>query len=260
MSNPPLSSSAPLTPLPPPQRLHLSDLKASLSHGWATFVDLRQIAVTYALIFACIGLVLMLCVEVASVAPMVLPLAGGFMLVGPLLITGYFALANAHARRETLRLADIWRVVRASPSPMWVIGLVCGLLFLIWMTDAATLYGFMVGREPRILSGLLPTDAALNSFFLWSSVMGAILAFIIFAVTAFSVPLIFDRRASVVAAVAASVRGVFGNFRLMLLWASLLAVSIIGAILLLPLFPVVFPVLAFASHHLYRRVYPLPVA
>jgi hypothetical protein len=48
-------------------------------------------------------------------------------------------------------------------------------------------------------------------FHLWTSLMGAVLASIVFCITAFAVPLLFDGRASLVQAVTASVRAVFAS-------------------------------------------------
>jgi uncharacterized membrane protein len=86
--------------------------------------------------------------------------------------------------------------------------------------------------------------------------MGTALAFAIYAVSAFSVPLLFDRRANLIGAVSASVRAVFGNFVVALAWALVLAVAMIGSILLLPLFIIVLPWLSYASYALYREFYP----
>lgn len=86
--------------------------------------------------------------------------------------------------------------------------------------------------------------------------MGAVLAFIIFAISAFSVPLLCARRAGLVRAVSASVRAVFANFGVVMVWAVLISTLTIGSILVLPLFLVVFPLLAYASDAIYRQVFP----
>ena len=70
-------------------------------------------------------------------------------------------------------------------------------------------------------------------------------------------PLLHYGRANLIQAVVLSVRAVFGNFLLALLWGVLLAAGVIGSILLLFPFPLVFPLLAYASHTLYQQVFPL---
>ncbi len=57
-----------------------------------------------------------------------------------------------------------------------------------------------------------------------------------------------------------SVRIVMRNFVPAMSWALLLSAATIGSILLLPLFPLVMPVMAYASHELYNIVLSDPIA
>ena len=92
---------------------------------------------------------------------------------------------------------------------------------------------------------------------LWGSLMGSVLAFIIFAISAFSVPLLYQSRTNLVSAVTLSVKTVFGNFISSIIWGILLSVLTIISIIILPLFIVTLPVLAFASYSLYKRIFPM---
>ncbi|MDO9064095.1 MAG: hypothetical protein Q7U25_02660, partial [Sulfuricella sp.] len=96
----------------------------------------------------------------------------------------------------------------------------------------------------------------LMSFILFCSLTGSVLAFMIFAISAFAVPLIYSRRMGLANAVGASVRAVFGNLGTMIAWGIILTVGIVGTILLfMPLFVVALPVLAYASERAYRDMY-----
>lgn len=236
--------------------LGFASLRRALHTGWRRFSLARNLCVSYALLFTVLGALLLGALEAATVTPMAIPLAGAFMLIGPILLVGYFAVGDALAERRTPRLVDILRAYREAPRQLWVLALVCALLFMIWLTDAATLYGFMVGRVPSGLAQLIAERSDVARFLMWSSLMGGGLAFIIYTVTVFSVPLLFYRRCALVGAVIASVRAVFSNLAVLLAWGGFLALSCIGAILLLPTFPLVFPVLALASHALYREAFP----
>jgi uncharacterized membrane protein len=103
---------------------------------------------------------------------------------------------------------------------------------------------------------MLPVPENVAGFMFWGLVSGAGIAFLLFAISAFSVPLLCERRAGLVEAVVASVRLVFRNFFAAMAWALLLAAGIIGSILLLPLFLFALPLLAYASHALYVAVLP----
>jgi len=88
-------------------------------------------------------------------------------------------------------------------------------------------------------------------------VSGAIVAFLLFTVSAFSVPLLCERRAGLVEAVVGSVKVVFGNFLVAMIWAVLLSTTIIASILFLPLLLLTLPWLAYASRALYRAALPV---
>ncbi|MBK8400883.1 MAG: hypothetical protein IPL29_07430 [Propionivibrio sp.] len=78
----------------------------------------------------------------------------------------------------------------------------------------------------------------------------------IFSISAFSVPCSTTGGLDWVQAIVSAVTAVFANLLPSLLWAVILAVTIIGSILIFPLFLLTFPVLAFASHALYRELFP----
>jgi uncharacterized membrane protein len=230
----------------------------ALRYGLRSFREARIASICFSMVFALLALVMFAGAEHAGVAPMLLPLAGGFMLVAPALLCGFLALAEGLRSNTVPAALDAFRGFRRYTREMFALSLVCLLLFMIWVTDAATLYGFMIGRQPMGWQDLLsPADAVLK-FTGWSALMGGVLAFVIFSVTVFSVPLLYYRRARLVRAVVLSVRGVFANFVVCLGWGIVLATMTIGSILLLPLFVMVFPVLAFASHALYQEVFPAP--
>ncbi len=247
--NVPLPSSSP----PSPCKFTLASLGRALVTGWRTFAAHPRPSMAWALPFAVVALLLWLILGQAAVAPMALAVSGGFMLIGPLLLVGYFELADCNARGETAGLAQALAAYRRAPAGLWAMGAICAFFYLIWITDAATLYGFIVGGEARGFATLLDPATEVRHFVLWSSLMGAALAFMIYAVTAFAVPLLHYRRATLIPAVALSVRTVFGSFPAALAWGLLLAGGGIASIIVLPLFPVVFPVLAYASHALYRE-------
>ncbi len=237
-------------------RLTFTSLFRALGRGWQLFLYTRSLSVSYAMIFAVIGLLILIGIERASFAPMIFPLAGGFMLIGPVLLTGFFSVADRVARCETFGFSDIVSGFSKTSSELLAVGFVCTLLFIIWVTDAATLYGFMVGRTPVSFLVLVSPSNSVLSFLMWSSVLGTVLAFVIFSISAFSVPLLYYRRAGLVRAIYLSVSAVFANLAPSLSWALILSVTIIGSILIFPLFLLTFPVLAFASHALYRELFP----
>jgi uncharacterized membrane protein len=236
--------------------LKVASLSRAIRRGWEMFVRTRPLSVSFAMIFAFVGVVILVAIERASFAPMIFPLTGGFMLIGPLLLTGFFAVADRMAVGEASSFSDIAYGFSRTSREMLMLAFVCTLLFMIWITDTATLYGFIVGRTPTPLLQLVSPSRDVVSFLCWSSLLGALLAFVIFSISAFSVPLLYYRRAGLVRAVQLSIGAVLANLVPCLLWAVILSVSIVVSILIFPLFLMAFPVLAFASHALYRELFP----
>ncbi len=239
-----------------PAPLQLDDIGASIGVGIRHFRAIPLLSIGLAAVFAIIGLLLFIALDIVAIAPISLSLAGGFMLIGPILLAGFFALSD-HVRAGTPASAeDILQGFRRMPRGGWVVSFVCALLFLIWITDAGTLYGFMVGREPTRFAHLLQLNQSVVEFVLFSSIMGAVLAFILFTVSAFSIPLLYDHRANLVSGVSASVRTVFTRFPTVFTWALVLTGIIMLSALLLPLLLVTLPVMAYASRELYFRAFP----
>jgi uncharacterized membrane protein len=241
------------------RKVSFSHIRSWIGHGWRMFRQTQNASMAYAGIFAVIGAILLIGAVKLDIAPMAFPLAGGFMLVGPAFLAGFFHVASLRAQQKPVRFADFFRGFRHGPAALWVISVVCAFLFLVWLTDAAIVYSLYFGTAPilgslELIAGL-GEGGKLLSFILFCSLTGSVLAFMIFAISAFSVPLIFSRRLELANAVGASVRAVFGNFGVMIAWGTILTVGLAGTILLfMPLFVMVFPVLAYASERAYRDV------
>jgi uncharacterized membrane protein len=236
--------------------LSLAGIRQALAAGWAMANATRGIGIAYATLFTLVGAIILGLLLTQGFTPFIIAAAGAFMLIGPGILAGFFGIAHAHERGESAAIGNIAAGFAAAAGAVWVIALVCALLFMIFVTDAAILYSYMVGVAPVWLTELVPATPGVMSFLFWGAVSGFVIALLLFCISAFSVPLLCERRAGLVNAVVASVRVVFGNFPLAMLWAALLSTLIIGSILLLPLLPLTLPWLAHASRALYRQTFP----
>ncbi len=232
-----------------------------LQSGWAGYRATLGPSTLFATLLALIGAAGMALFVGLGLAPMVYPWAGAFMLAGPALLCGYFELASRRRRDGRAGLGSLWAGFRGSPPALWLIGLVTAALLMIWMTDAAIVYALYFGHAPVHLDWALLDDPArrdaLWSFFVFCTLLGSVLALLVYAVTAFGVPMIYFDRLPLTRAVGRSVRLVAANPATMFAWGVLLTVAVIGSILLfLPAFVVLFPVLAHASEAAYRQACP----
>ncbi|WP_346285515.1 DUF2189 domain-containing protein [Zoogloea sp.] len=229
-----------------PRRVSIACLKAVLAAAWRGLwrAPVSTPALAVAAVPAVVGTLILAGLLQTGLAPMVLPMAGGFLLVGPAAWPVFLALRRAGSLRGAAA------ALQGVPRGLWALAGVCLLLFLIWMSDAATVYSFMIGGETGIGAERVAW------FLLLTSVMGVVLALIVFCIAAFSVPLLLDRRAGLVPAVMASVKAVFTSPGAMLLWAGVLGVTGIASALCPLLLLPVLPWLAFAGDLLYLEIFP----
>lgn len=239
--------------------LTLASLSRALARGRATARRAGWIGIAYASIFAVFGALIIGGLLRSGMTPAVFAAAGAFMLVGPITLAGFFGIARAVELGRKPSADDLFNGFHHPPAALWVIALVCALLFAIFVTDAGILYSYMVGGAPLYPADLPALPTAASRFVLWAGVSGAVIALLIFTVSAFSVPLLCERRTHLVGAVVISVRVVLRNFPVTLLWAVFISVTTLTSIVLLPLFPFLMPMLAYASHALYREALPLAV-
>lgn len=240
----------------------LKDIPEALGAGWRAFRAQPGPSLVLGGLFAAIGIALFLVLELLGTSPLTLVLVGGFLLVGPALPAGFFGLYRRHERGDPTGIGDTFRGFAEAGGGFWVVAGLCGFLFLVWVTDAGVLYAFQVGASPITEAGTSHWDwtnfhPGVHSFVLWAIPVGAFLAFGLYLISAFSAPLLYERRTEVIPAVVASIRTVLGNLVPALTWALVIVLGIVPSILIPVLLPITLPILAYGSFALYRRTFPL---
>jgi uncharacterized membrane protein len=239
-----------------PRRFGRAEIIQALRAGWLQTRATLAPSLAYAFLFTALGALIIGLLLALGFTPYIVAAAGAFMLVGPAILPGFFGIGRALDAGRKAGVGDALQGFRDAAAGFWALAFVCALLFLIFVTDAAILYSYMVGGAPQRLADLIPTPPGVASFLFWQAVSGCALAFLLYTVAAFAMPLLCARRAGLVDAAVASVRAVFGNFPAALLWAALLACLTIVSILALPTLLVTLPWLAFSTRALYRQVFP----
>jgi uncharacterized membrane protein len=244
--------------LPAVRTLHPADLMQALKKGVDDFRAMPTHAVFLSLIYPIVGLVIARAALGYEVVPLLFPLAAGFALLGPIAAIGLYELS----RRREMGLTTTWEDafgVFHSPSIVGIaaLGLLLLVIFGIWIAVAQSIYVAHFGyREPASILGFLKqvlTTSTGHRMMLLGNGIGFLFAVLVLAISAVSFPLLIDRRASAMGAVATSLRVVAKNPGTMALWGLIIAALL--AIGSLPLFfglAVVMPVLGHASWHLYR--------
>jgi len=258
LTDPPAAS-----PLPDIGSLSLSDLWAALRAGLR---DFRR-APAYGLFFSAVyvlGGFAMVWLGAGTVT-WTLASALGFPLAAPFAAVGLYEVSRRLETGQPLGWAGVLGVVWAERGRQipWM-GAIIVIYFLFWTFLAHMIFAVFMGLQQMTnVSGsfeVFLTPQGLRMIGVELGV-GAVLAYLLFAMTVVSLPLLLEKEVDFVSAMLLSIRCVAENPVVMLVWAALIAGLTLLA--LLPWFlglMVVLPVLGHATWHLYRRALTEPEA
>ena len=180
----------------------------------------------------------------------------GFLLVAPLLATGLYAVSRELEQGRPASLRTAWAAWRPRDARLVGFGLLLALAGTGWVLTSASLITLFAAEpvgSPADFLRVVVLGTQDHLFAVWLALGGA-LAAPVFASSVIAIPLLLDRRDTVLVAVLTSVRAVLLNPLPMALWATLIMALTVLAMLgtaLLGLV-VVLPWLAHASWHAYR--------
>lgn len=220
--------------------------------GWlrAGLADLKARpakALLYGLIVTGLGWAALAALFVSGLGWMILPALGGMLLLLPLLSAGLFLMVREGGERPS---SQNW-------TQLMVLGTCLMVLQMAWLRAATISFALVFGLKPfpgptESLIYLVSMPEGWVMLFLGSALGGLFAAFG-FAVTAFSVPLVLDRKIDAFSAMGTSFSTVTHNLPVTLRWAAVITglyiVSVVTGGLL---FVAIFPYLGFCTWRAYR--------
>ncbi len=248
------------SPLPQIGKLTPPELIVCLKAGWSDFRAAPQFGLFFSAVYV-LGGFLMLWLSAGHVT-WVLATSLGFPLAAPFAAVGLYEVSRRLEDGEPLRWGAVLGVVwdeRHRQIP-WM-GAIIVIFFLFWTFLAHMIFALFMGLSAftDVTWEVMLTGPWLRMA-LAEVVVGGAVAFLLFAMTVVSLPLLLEREVDFVTAMLLSIRTVRENLGVMLVWAAVIAVLTLLA--LLPWFlglMVVLPVLGHATWHLYRRALYDPV-
>ncbi|MEJ6401648.1 DUF2189 domain-containing protein [Yoonia sp. 2307UL14-13] len=236
--------------------LQVADLRAALSAAWRDFRRAPQFGLFFSAVYVLGGFVLLWLG--AGHVTWILTASLGFPLIAPFAAAGMYEVSRRIEQDQPLIWGEILGVVWAERGRQlpWL-GAIIVIYFLFWTFLAHMIFALFMG-----LSVMTNVSDSWDIFLTPNGLMmigvevivGAVLAFLLFALTVISLPLVLDREVDFVTAMLVSMQAVQRNRVVMLIWALIIAVATFAA--LLPWFlglMIVLPLLGHATWHLYRR-------
>jgi uncharacterized membrane protein len=225
-----------------------------LAAGWRDLWAAPQISLTYGTLFAAISMGLSLALAAGGIEALVLSLAGGFLLIGPIAAIGLYETSRRLAAGERVTLGAIATAVFRAPGQLGFFGAILAFAYFVWLQLALLMLMLFLGSKPlppasEFIPTLLFTPHGLG-LLVSGTIVGGALAFVVFAISAISVPLLMTRRMDAVSAMAASVAAVRTNPMAMTLWAALIAgFMALGIATLFVGLAIAFPLVGHATWH-----------
>jgi len=239
--------------------LSFSDLRRALAQGWRDFVARPGYGLFFAAFYAIGGLGLVYGLFTLGEGAWSIPVIAGFPIVAPFAAVGLYEVS----RRRQLGLpiharAILWALRGRGDDQILMIAGIVFVAFSFWMILAHGIFAIFMA-ESGIGSetiDLLASPAAI-AMLIVGSLVGALFAFALYAITVISLPMLVDRDVDFITAIIVSLGTIRSNKAVMTGWAAIIAITLFVA--MIPAFAglfIILPVLGHATWHLYRRAVP----
>lgn len=248
---------------PSPRRVPFDAPWAWLAAGWRDVWSAPHVSLAYGMAFAVAAAVISVGLLEVEALSLFLALAGGFLLIGPFLAVALYVTSRRLAQGKDVVLGDVIFAWLSGRGQIGFFGAALLFIYLVWLQLALLLFMLFLGGSglpppSRFMHELLFTPQGLGLLVV-GTIVGGVLASIVFAISAFAVPMLLVRQMDAVSAARASVEAVVRNPKPMALWAALIVVIMAAgfATLLIGLV-VAFPLIGHATWHAYVDVFGDP--
>lgn len=215
--------------------------------GWADMTRAPRLSLTYGAVLMALSMLIAAFTWRFGTMALYIGLATGFVFIGPVLAVGLYSISRQLGKGLTPVMGYCLREGTYHIRELLVLGIILLVVLLVWARAAATVHVFFPAEPNPDLEQLLP-------FLGIGSVVGAVFASIVFAASAFSLPMILDRKVDAITACVTSINAVLRNKKPMLLWAALIGLSVLLGFATACLgFAVLLPLIGHATWHAYQE-------
>jgi len=245
-SQSPMSNTDSLPFVAPCRVLSVSAPLRWLRRGWRDVLAAPYQSLFYGLLLTLLSAVIAMLTWRLGMLALYLGLASGFVFIGPFLAMGLYSISYQLEMARTPTLSFSLSEGRQHVRESLVLGLALLVVLLVWARAATLTNVFRPTSTIVSWRDLLPYLGI-------GTAVGAVFSAIVFAATAFSLPMLLDRRTDAITAVVTSINATLRNKRAMLLWGlSIVALVLIGFATFLIGFIVLLPLIGHATWHAYR--------
>jgi len=231
-----------------------------LEKGWKDMIRARRYSLTYGAVIVLISGLITLGLMSEGLFFIVPFLAAGFYLLAPIIGLGLYQMSSHLEKGEPLQFCQALEAWRRNQGQLGVI--TAGLLIImqLWMMSNFVLFALLyTGMHPPLENFFSKVflSGENNAFAFASLTVGFVLAWVAYAISAVSVPMLMDRKVDGFTAIRTSVRAVTENWPAMTLWAALIVFFIgLGIVTFYVGLFIALPLVGHATWHAYRDLVP----
>jgi uncharacterized membrane protein len=226
--------------------------------GWQDLRHAPAVSLLYGGAFVLAGYLILLGLLASGLGSLIPMMVAGFLLVAPILAVGFYEVSRRLERKEAVTWAAIFGALRARAPALAGMGLVLMLSLAAWAQVALLIFMMFFHSAPPAVDDFvynLLTAPNAVAFLAFGTVVGSVIAAIVFAITAVSIPMMLDRDVSAIEAMATSVAAVLANWRVMMGWAATIVVLMgVGVATAFVGLAVTLPLAAYATWHAYQAL------
>lgn len=209
------------------------------------FKNAKLISFTYGAIFTLLPLGIYFLVYATEWHLVIFPAMVCFMLIGPFLAAGLYDVAWQFEKKNKPSLRHSLKAMSRNAVNEWGFGLFLMILMIFWLRVASLIHALY----PEYLDF---TFANAWPFLALGTAVGAGFTTLVFFISAFTQPILLERKVDLATAVLTSMNAVWRNKVPMFVWACVIMFSVfLGFVTFFAAFLVIMPLLGYASWHAY---------
>ncbi len=229
----------------PCKELDLGDPIKWLSLGLRDALRTPGLTLFYGLLFAVIPWAIVALVRMTQWHLIILPAIVCFMLIGPFLAAGLYDTSWELEKGHKPSLWHSLKAMKRNAVNEWGFGILLMVLMIFWLRVASLIHALYPSNIETTLESLMP-------FLVLGTIVGAVFTVGMLFITAFTQPILMERKVDLGTAVLTSVNAVWVNKVPMMIWGAIIFTAVaIGFVTGFVGFIVLMPLIGYASWHAY---------
>lgn len=209
------------------------------------FKNAKLISFTYGVIFTLISLGIFALVQTSGWYLVIFPAMMSFMLLGPYLAAGLYDVSWQLEKKNSPSFRHSLKAMSRNAVNEWGFGLLLMVLMIFWLRIASIIHALYPSYLEPSFSNIWP-------FLALGTIVGAAFSAIVFFISAFTQPILLERKVDLATAVLSSMNAVWKNKLACFIWACVILFCVfLGFITAFVAFIFIMPILGYATWHGY---------